>query len=315
MGAEVLSSRAIIGMFYNELEQDEGKSWVPELSMYFESDQESETYPWLGMSPAMRQWIGGRNAKGLKDNKIIIINEEYEATLAILKKHLRRDKTGQIRVRIAELAQRANTHWMKLLSELMLVANATVCYDGQFFFDTDHSEGDSGTQDNDLSIDISALDCSVHGSTTDPSVEEIAICILRTIQKILGYKDNQGEPMNELASKFIVKVAPSLLGKATSAVANQFYASGTSNIIKPTGFDVRVVPNVRLATQTTSFQTYRTDGKTKPFIRQEEEGIEMAVIAEGSELEFNEKMHHYGISASRAVGLGYWQHGCMVTMT
>jgi len=283
--------------------------------MYFESDQESETYPWLGMSPAMRQRIGGRHAKGLSDQSITIYNEDYEATLAILVKHLRRDKTGQIRVRIQELVRRANSHWMKLLSELMLVANATVCYDGHYFFDTDHSEGDSGTQDNDISIDISEMDVSIKGSTTDPSVEQIAGVIVQSIQAILGFKDDQGEPMNEQASKFIVKVAPSLLGKAASAVINQFYASGTANIVKPTGFEVKVIPNVRLAAQTTSIQTYRTDAKTKPFIRQEEVGIEMAVVAEGSELEFNDAVHHYGISASRAVGLGYWQHACLATMT
>ena len=51
---------------------------------------------------------------------------------------------------------------------------ATVCYDGQYFFDTDHVEGDSGTQSNDLSVDISALACSVHGTTTAPSVEDLA---------------------------------------------------------------------------------------------------------------------------------------------
>jgi len=40
---------------------------------------------------------------------------------------------------------------------------------------------------------------------------------------------------------------------------------------------------------------------------QEEEGIKVEAIAEGSELEFKEKKHWYGVSAMRNVGYGYWQ--------
>ena len=52
-----------------------------------------------------------------------------------------------------------------------------------------------------------------------------------------------------------------------------------------------------------------------PFIRQQEMPVQVDAIAEGSELEFNEKKHHYGVSASRNVGYGYWQHACLLQMT
>ena len=110
MGASTLSSRAIIGRFYQALEQDAGVSWVDPISMLFTSDQASETYAWLGQSPAMREWIGGRNAKGFRENGITIANKKYEATLEVPLDWMRRDKTGQIQVRIDEMAQRANAH-------------------------------------------------------------------------------------------------------------------------------------------------------------------------------------------------------------
>ena len=65
MSAASLSSRAIIGEFYNTLEQNTGALWVPGTSMLVTSDQESETYKWLGMAPAMREWVGGRVAKAV----------------------------------------------------------------------------------------------------------------------------------------------------------------------------------------------------------------------------------------------------------
>lgn len=315
MGAKGLGSRAIIGEFYARLEQNVGAEWVDLISMFMPSDMESEEYKWLGMSPAMRQWIGGRQPKGFRENGIIIKNLPFEATLEVLTDELRRDKTGQILTRVREMADRANAHWASLLSTLLLNGPSTVCYDGQYFFDTDHSEGDSGTQDNDISIDISGLPCEVHGSITVPSTEEMQLCILLAINAIIGFKDDQGEPMNENAKDFLVKVAPSLWAPAVAACRNLQLATGVTSVLQATGFNVKPVANVRLAAWTSSFAVFRTDGNVKPLIRQEEVGIQVDAIAEGSELEFTERKHNYGIWASRNVGYGYWQHGCYVTMT
>jgi phage major head subunit gpT-like protein len=40
----------------------------------------------------------------------------------------------------------------------------------------------------------------------------------------------------------------------------------------------------------------------------------VSAIAEGSELEFNERVHRYGLYASGNVGYGYWQQSCLVTL-
>lgn len=312
MGATTLSSRAIIGEFYKTLEQDIGASWLPGVSMLFDSDQDSETYPWLGQSPAMREWIGGRNAKGFRENGITITNKHYEATLEVLVKDLRRDKTGQLMTRVRELAQRTNAHWASLLSTLILNGPSTVCYDGQYFFDTDHDEGDSGTQDNDLSIDISALPAAVAGSTTVPSTEEMQQCVIQAIQAIYGFKDDQGEPMNEMAQSFLVMVPPSLWRVASSS----FNRPTTDvNQIIPANLDISVVANARLSSWTTAFTVFRADGGVKPFIRQEEMPVQLKAKAEGSEYEFDNDAHQYGVDTWRNVGYGYWQHACLVTMT
>ena len=105
----------------------EGMEWIDAISNYFTSDQESETYKWLGMPPALREWIGGRHAKGFNVSGITIENKHYEGTLEIMLKDLRRDKTGQILVRVDEFAARANTHWASLLSTLMLNGPSTAC--------------------------------------------------------------------------------------------------------------------------------------------------------------------------------------------
>ena len=197
MSASALSSRAIIGSFYRRLKQNSGLKWVEAISNYFQSDQDSETYNWLGQVPVMREWAGGRQAKGFTTNGLTIENKHFEATLEVPVKDLRRDKTGQTRIRINELADRTNSHWAQLLSKLIVNGESTVCYDGQYFFDTDHEEGKSGQQSNKITYT---------GETGETSLKEDLFrrAMLKGVESILSYKDDQGEPFNEDASRFLI---------------------------------------------------------------------------------------------------------------
>ncbi len=312
---DLLTSRAIIGEFYARLEASPGMEWINGISMLFQSDQAAEEYAWLGMSPLMREWVGGRQAQGLTERSVTIRNKHFEGTLEVETKDLRRDKSGQILVRVRELADSANLHWAELLSTTILAAGATVCYDGQYFFDTDHSEGQSGTQSNSIQVDISTLAVATHGSTTLPSVPEMQMSILAGIQQILGFKDDRGRPMNEMARKFIVMVPTALWHVAEAAVNNPVLVSGETNLLANLRgrIEIAIAVNPRL-TWTDKFAIFRADGNVKPLIRQEETKLQMAAVAEGSELEFKEKKHWYGVDTWRNTGLGYWQHGCLVQM-
>lgn len=315
MDQSILSSRAIMGMYFARQEVDPGTAFLDGVSNLFSSDQASETYNFLGQSPAMRVWVGGRQAKGFSGDGITIVNNHYEATIEVAKKDARRDKTPQIQARIAEFYDRAQTHWTSLLSTLLLNGVSTVCYDGQYFFDTDHSEGDSGTQDNDITVDISALPAAVHGSITAPSMEEMQQVILKAVAQIMSFKDDRGEPMNENARRFMVTVPVSLYLTAVAAVSTLTTAALQQNL-NPNliaGITVDVQMNARL-TWTDSFAVFRTDSPIKAFIRQTEQEVEIKAKAEGSEFEFDNDAWQFGIDAWRGVGYGYWQRACYVTM-
>lgn len=311
MGAQTLSSNAIIGEFYNTLQQDIGGSWIDTVSNYFASDQESEEYKWLGMAPAMREWVGGRQAKGFREAGQVIRNLNFEATLEVLVDEMRRDKTGQVMVRVRELAQRTNAHWAKLLSQLVVAGESSVCYDGQFFFDTDHLEGDSAAQSNDLTASAAI--------PAAPTAGEMETAILKSFESMLQIKDDQGEPMNEGARSFMLMVPVSLMSKAAAAIGSEIIVdastSRTNNIITLGalgGFSVTMSVNVRLP-WTGKFATFRTDAETRALIRQEETEVRLSAVAEGSELEFEHRKHRYGVNAIRNVGYGYWQRANLTT--
>ncbi|MDI6808254.1 MAG: Mu-like prophage major head subunit gpT family protein [Candidatus Eisenbacteria bacterium] len=314
MAASVLSSRAVIGMFYERLEQGIGLDWAADLSMFFDkSTQAEEEYKWIGPAPTMREWKGGRQPVGLSDAGQKIKNTLYESTLEIDIYDLQFDQTGQLKVRIDEHAAQANTHWIELLSDKILNGAAGVCYDSHYFFDTDHEGGDSGVQSNKVSVDISALPCNQHGSVTAPSPEEMELLILYAIQTTLGFKNEKGKPANRGAKSFRVMVPVSLMMSAAAAIVNPVLTSGKTNTIVTSDFEIKLITNGDL-TWTDRFSVFRADGYTKPFIRQQREDVKVAAVAEGSELEFYRHKHHYGISAYRGVGYGQWRHACQIIL-
>lgn len=318
MGASGLGSRSIIGTFYETLEQSVGQSWTPGVVMEFSSDQESETYKWLGQSPSVREWAGERLAKGLRENGLTITNKTFEATLKVLVDEIRRDKTAQVMLRIRELADRVAAHPAALLSTLINNGGADtngLAYDGQYFFDTDHAEGGSGAQKNDLAAgDYAVLNV---GSATAPTADEMANAIMAVIQHFYSLKDDQGEPINELARQFLVMTPVNMWGAAQTAVSANILNTGSGSRDNPLlkmGVNLSVAANPRL-TGTDKFCVFRTDGRTKPFIHQTEEGVSISAIAEGSEHEFKENEHLYGVKVIRNVGYGMWQHAMRATLS
>ncbi|MGE3990330.1 Mu-like prophage major head subunit gpT family protein [Pseudorhodoplanes sp.] len=316
MAAEkLLTSTSIISALYHRLTIGD-TSWVNRYAMKIDSNQEIESYAFLGMAPTMREWIGGRQAKGLSEYSFQVRNKDHEATLEVLVKELRRDKSGQIRLRINDLARRVLSYPAKLVSTLMQNGESQLCYDGSYFFDTAHVSGKSGSQANKIQVDISELPVGAdnHGSVSVPHVLEFQQAVLKGVQQLLALKDDQGEPLNEGMRTFEVMVPTSMWAIAQAALALPVLSQGQANII-PAMSDFKIVPvvNPRL-TWTTKFAIVATDGETKPFIIQEEVPLGVDAIAEGSELEFKEKKHWYGVDWTGEVAFGLWQHAVLVEL-
>jgi hypothetical protein len=132
---------------------------------------------------------------------------------------------------------------------------------------------------------------------------------------MLGYKDDQAEPMNSHAKNFLVMTSVTLWPYMVHAVLGE--PADESNVLKELkkqGFTVSVAANPRL-TYTTQFVTFRTDAPASALIRQEEEKISVGAKADGSEYEFDNDAHQYGIKAIRNVGYGYWQYAAHATLS
>lgn len=314
----VLDSRDIIGSFYKRYTESVDGSWANQLATLINTNKEVETYKWLGAAPPVREWLGPRHEQGLGRYSMSITNKKYEATLRFDVDDLRRDKTGQIAVRVSEMARKAAIHPESLLSTLIINGDTTtsgLCYDGQQFFDTDHSEGDSGTQTNDLTAtEIPSANVS---TATAPTASEMANILLECVGYQYIYKDDKGDPINGDARNFVVMVGTTqLYSAAAQAIGLNALASGADNPLRAlNGVTITPIFNPRLSALTSQIEFFRVDGDVRPFIHQVEVPLMTQLIGAGSELEFEEDAHKFGIKIVHAVGYGMWQHAMEVTLS
>ncbi len=98
----------------------------------------TEEYAWLGAFPGMREWIGERQIKNLAQHGYSIKNRRFESTVSVPKTAVEDDQFGVYAPMMQEMGRSAAEHPDTLVFGLLKNAFASQCYDGQFFFDTDH---------------------------------------------------------------------------------------------------------------------------------------------------------------------------------
>ncbi len=134
MGLQDLASPAVIGSFFAALEDEYQKSWASMVGwLNPSSNQDTETYKWLGNVPKFQEWVNGRNAQHPPTYGTTIRNKIWEQTLEFPIEDLRRDKTGQVMARIGQLAQSGAAFWEDLLTANINNGNTSgfTAYDGE----------------------------------------------------------------------------------------------------------------------------------------------------------------------------------------
>lgn len=102
------------------------------------SNSASNTYAWLSQFPAFKEWVGARTHKTASKQAYTVENRKFENTLDIPREAFEDDNYSMY----GDIAESFGQSVIDLKNDLMFSAVpagfASVCYDGQFFFDTDH---------------------------------------------------------------------------------------------------------------------------------------------------------------------------------
>lgn len=108
------------------------------VAMKVPSTTTSNEYGWLGQFPRVREWIGDRVIRSLDVSGYTIRNRKFELTVAVKADDIKDDNIGIYAPMMSEMGRAVASFPDELVWPLMAAGFVTPCYDGQYFFDTDH---------------------------------------------------------------------------------------------------------------------------------------------------------------------------------
>ena len=266
------------------------------------STRDKESYKWLGSIPKMREWGQGRLARGVRTESYDVENLKYEATLEIDRDEIDDDQTGQIRVRVQELAVRSATHKDFLVSELLKNGETAGfnSYDGVSFFNDAHVSGASGNQDNRLAP--AAVD------PNNPTVDEFKKALKAAIAAMLAFKDDVGDPASISATRLICVCPPTMYLTALKAVSATIVSS-TTNVLQGAARGI-AFPWLTAATK---WHLLKTDGVLRPFLFQDRAPVEFTALENQSDEGFRREKYLYGVRARYRLVYSMWRYAVVST--
>ncbi len=217
-------------IFNNRLRVAE-KEPVLDFAMRVPSTNAEEQFKFLGDLPFLREWVDDRHLSKLRAETITITNRDYATGVRVDRNDIMDDRLGLVMPKINMLADRARQHIADFMVRTLLNGFSPgtnfpetgdgLAYDGQFFFDTDHQDGDGPVQSNFFTTSLSAT-----------SYETARV-------KMLSLLDEQSQPLeirpmallvgpsNERTALEIVQAG--VIGQAGAGVSNVF--AGTAQVM------------------------------------------------------------------------------------
>lgn len=273
----------------------------PVITTTIKSTKASETYGWLGESGEMKEWISERTPKALREHGFTIVNKDYEHTIEVDRNAIEDDQYGEVAIRVQNMGAVAERWKDKRLSAVVEAGTTELCYDGSYFFDDSHNEGNSGDQSNAPAASV----------TYKISTVAEAIAVLNLVTSLMAqYKDDQG---NQIGRKPTHVMAPTNISWLLKAAFDPTYTGGgeTSATIAGKG-RVEVITNEYLTNAATPAYSvlYWLDlsEPLKPFIFQNRKEPEF--VAKDKPTDdgvFWSKKLYYGVDLRGNFGYGDWR--------
>jgi len=259
-------------------------------AMLVPSGSGQNDYTWLSLFPKMRKWIGDKVIKALEAFKYTVVNDDWEATVEVDRNDIEDDNLGIY----APQAQMAGFSARQLPDEIVadLKNNAftNVCYDGQYFYDTDHSVAGASVSNKGTA--------ALSGATQ--AAAEASYGAARTA--IMSVKDDEGRPLGLVPD--LLEVPPALETQGKRLVEMDKLADDTPNPYKGTA---KLVVNPRL-TSTTAWFLHCTSMPVKPFVYQERKAPNFVEQTDPqNDNVFMRKKFRFGAEARAAGGYAFWQ--------
>lgn len=127
---------SIVTQFMNGLAAG-SEDWK-KVAQKIKSSGAQNTYAWLTQFPAFREWVGSRLHKTAKERAYVVTNRKFENTLDVPRTDFEDNNLDMYSSIAFSYGQSVPDLMNDLVYGALKGGFTNICYDGQFFFDTDH---------------------------------------------------------------------------------------------------------------------------------------------------------------------------------
>ena len=259
-------------------------------AMLVPSGSGQNDYTWLSLFPKMRKWIGDKVVKALEAFKYTVVNDDWEATVEVDRNDIEDDNLGIYAPQAQMAGFSARQLPDEIVSDLKNNAFANTCYDGQYFYDTDHTVNGASVS-NKATAALSAATAAAAAASYGAA---------RTA--IMSVTDDEGRPLALVPD--VLEVPPALEITGKRLVEMDRLTDDSPNPYKGTA---RLVVNPRL-TSTTAWFLHCTSMPVKPFVYQERKAPNFVEQTDAqNDNVFMRKKFRFGVEARAAGGYAFWQ--------
>lgn len=259
-------------------------------TMLVPSGSGQNDYTWLSRFPKMRKWLGDKVIKALEVFKYTVVNDDWEATVEVDRNDIEDDNLGIYGPQAQDAGFSAKQLPDEIDADLKNNAFTNECYDGQYFYDTDHEVAGASVS-NKGTAELSA-------ATTAAAAASYGAARLA----IMNFKDDEGRPLGLIPD--VLEVGPALEATGRLLLENDKLTDESPNPYKGTA-TLQVNPRITSATQ---WMLHVTNRPIKPFVYQErKKPVFVQQTTEESDNVFMRKKFRFGAEARAAGGYGLWQ--------
>lgn len=201
--------------------------WATRIAREVRSERKSEQFAVAGRTAILQKWKDERVPQGVFETSVTITPDHYEATIGIDRNSRADDQVGLYDDLASQLGVEAAEFPNVLLGADLLDAAYSdgafgLAFDGQFFYDTDHSWPGPATyttsQDNDLT--------GAAATGTTPTTEECHTALDAILESFRTFKDDKGRPFhrgptNPDRAKIILLCPPDMQGPMDQAIGSR----------------------------------------------------------------------------------------------
>lgn len=108
------------------------------IAMRVPATTKEQRYGFLNKLPNVREWIGDRVVNNISESDFSIREKPWELTIGVDRDDIETDNLGQYALMFEGMGESTVSLPEQLVWGLLKAGFSTNCYDGQYFFDTDH---------------------------------------------------------------------------------------------------------------------------------------------------------------------------------